>query len=87
MKVKTTMPLVNLIRYIESTPCHSTNVHYCSSHRLLDKILTFIQKEGVYRFLKLLFTKDQRITQIEGYHHLIRTLVTSFQVSSLSSNL
>jgi hypothetical protein len=57
VKFKTTTPLVDLIRYIESTPCHSTSVHYCPSHGLLDEISTFIQKEAACGFLKLLFHK------------------------------
>jgi len=42
----------------------------------------FVQKEHLCGFLKLLFTKDQRIAQIEVYHRRITTSVASFQVSS-----
>jgi len=52
------------------------------SHRLLDEISGFVQKEHLCGFLKLLFTKDQRIAQIEVYHRRIATSVASFQVSS-----
>src|SRR5882762_3043420 len=54
---------------------------YRSCHRLLDKISSFVQKEATRGFLNLLFTKDQRISQIQEYHQQIGTCVTSFQVS------
>src|ERR1700683_295751 len=41
------------------------------SYRLLEEISTFIKKEASCIFLKLLFTKDQRITQIDEYHRRI----------------
>jgi hypothetical protein len=40
-----------------------------------------VQKEGSRSFLKVLFTKDQRISRIEEYHRRISTAVTSFQAS------
>jgi len=51
------------------------------SHRLLAEISFFVQKEATRGFLNLLFTKDQRISQIQEYHQRIGTSVTSFQVS------
>jgi hypothetical protein len=47
---------------------------------LLNKISTFVQKEASRPFLTLLFTKGQRIAQIDQYHRRIGTAVTSFQV-------
>ncbi|KIM87192.1 hypothetical protein PILCRDRAFT_303643 [Piloderma croceum F 1598] len=47
--------------------------------RLLNEISTFVQKEASRPFLTLLFTKDQRIAQIDQYHRRIGTAVTSFQ--------
>ena len=41
----------------------------------------FIQKESSCGFLKLLFTKDQRITRIEGYYQRIDTSIESFEAS------
>jgi hypothetical protein len=41
--------------------------------------LAFVRKEAVRGFLKLLFTKDQRVTQIEVY---IDTSIDSFQAST-----
>jgi hypothetical protein len=51
------------------------------SHRLLAEISSFVQKEAARGFLNLLFTKDQRISQIQEYHQRIGTSVTSFQES------
>jgi hypothetical protein len=50
-------------------------------HRLLDEISEFVQKEPLCGFLKLLFTKDQRIAQIDAYHRRIAISVASFEVS------
>lgn len=40
-----------------------------------------MQKEAAGGFLKLLFTKDQRIFRIAEYHRRLSTLIASFQVS------
>ena len=40
-----------------------------------------MQKEAAGGFLKLLFTKDRRISRIEEYHRRLGTLIASFQVS------
>jgi hypothetical protein len=48
---------------------------------LLEEISVFVQKETSRPFIKLLFTKGQRIAQIEQYHRCISTAVTSFQAS------
>jgi hypothetical protein len=47
--------------------------------RLLEDISTFVQKEASCGFLKLLFSKDQRIAQIESYYRQIGVSVESFQ--------
>ena len=54
------------------------------SYRLLEEISTFVEKDASCVFLKLLFTKDQRIAKIDGYHTRITTLVTVFQASYFS---
>ncbi|KIM73991.1 hypothetical protein PILCRDRAFT_715514, partial [Piloderma croceum F 1598] len=51
--------------------------------RLLEDISSFIQKEALCGFLKLLFTKDQRIAQIDGYYRRIDDSIQSFQISAL----
>ncbi|KIM77023.1 hypothetical protein PILCRDRAFT_825765 [Piloderma croceum F 1598] len=52
--------------------------------RFLDEISIFAQKAS-RPFLTVLFTKCQRIAQIDQYHRRIGTAVTSFQISSLVS--
>jgi hypothetical protein len=49
--------------------------------RLLEEISTFAQKEASCGFLKLLFTKDQRIARIESYYRRIGISIESFQAS------
>jgi hypothetical protein len=46
----------------------------------LNEISIFIHKAASYGFLKLLFTKEQRITLIEGYYRHMGISVQSFQV-------
>lgn len=48
--------------------------------RLPDEISALLQKEVSSSFLKLLFTKNQRISRIDGYYRRIGTLIQSFQV-------
>lgn len=55
--------------------------HLWEPCRLLEEISTFVEKDASCTFLKLLFTKDQRITKIDEYQRRIATLVTSFQAS------
>ena len=52
------------------------------SRRLLDDIGVFVQKQVSQPLLKTLFTKDDRIARIEGYHRQISALVNAFQVRS-----
>ncbi|KIM73018.1 hypothetical protein PILCRDRAFT_15623 [Piloderma croceum F 1598] len=44
---------------------------------LLVEISSFVQKEATRGFLKLLFTKDERIARIEEYHRHIGTLISA----------
>jgi hypothetical protein len=81
LKVKTSTPLVNLLRFVVLTMHWALDTHRSPSHRLLDEISAFVQKEALCGFLKLLFTKDQRITRIEEYHRRIGDAATTFQAS------
>jgi hypothetical protein len=83
LQVKTSMPLANLRGFVIFTVTVSLPLssNRCPSHRLLDEISAFVQKEASRPFLGLLFTKDQRIAQIEKYHRRNSTAVISFQVS------
>jgi len=60
-----------------------TSTPLADLHRLLENISTFVQKEASCGFLKLLFSKDQRIARIESYYRRIRISVESFQISAL----
>jgi hypothetical protein len=81
LQVKTAMPLADLSRFVVFTMLCILRTHRSTTHRLLDEISAFVQKETLCAFLKLLFTKNRRISRIEEYHHRIGTLVTSFQAS------
>jgi len=52
-------------------------------HKLLQEIARFVKKQSSANFVKLLFTKDDRISRIVGYHQRIATLVQAFQISAL----
>lgn len=52
-------------------------------HSLLRTIDSFVEKEVSVHFLKLLFTKNQRIARIEAFHQRISTSVASFQIAAL----
>ncbi|KIM82420.1 hypothetical protein PILCRDRAFT_461876 [Piloderma croceum F 1598] len=60
-----------------------TSTSLADLSRLLKEISAFVQREASRGFLKLLFTKDQRIAQIEAYHRRITTSIESFQISAL----
>jgi hypothetical protein len=80
LQARTSSPLDDLCRCVRCVMgCTLMLISiWCS---LLKEISTFIQREASRGFLKLLFTKDQRITQIEGYHRRIGTSIESFQAS------
>ena len=78
---ETATPLGNLGMYVIFTVPHAPASYHCPSYRLLEEIAAFVQKESSRGFLKLLFTKDERIARIEGYHRRIGTAVTSFHAS------
>jgi hypothetical protein len=83
LQVQTLEPLTDLCGFVIFTlPCQDLDTEMTLSCRLLEEILVFIEKEGSCVFLKLLFTKDQRIAKIDEYHKRIASSVTSFQVSS-----
>jgi hypothetical protein len=50
--------------------------------RLLKEINSFVQNENGRGFLKLLFSKDERIVAIDVYHRRLCSCATAFQVSS-----
>ncbi|KIM77885.1 hypothetical protein PILCRDRAFT_824860 [Piloderma croceum F 1598] len=60
-----------------------TSTSLADLHKLLEEISAFIQKEASCGFLKLLFTKDQRIVRIESYYRRIDISIESFQISAL----
>ncbi|KZP25836.1 kinase-like protein [Athelia psychrophila] len=61
----------------------STSSTIIGLQRLLDEIRDFIKAEGHGSFLTLMFTKEARIAQIDGYQKKIATLVNTFQISAL----
>ena len=81
LHAKTSTAVDDLGRFVILTMSYILGSYWRISHRLLNEISEFVQKEVSYPFLKLLFTKDQRIARIEQYHGRITTAVTSFQVS------
>jgi hypothetical protein len=82
LQVQTSEPLADLCGFVIFTlPCQDLGTERSLFYRLLEEISTFIEKEASCVFLKLLFTKDQRIAKIDEYHRRIATSVTSFQVS------
>jgi hypothetical protein len=82
-QAKTSMPLGDLHKFVLSTTVSQTlpTTHRRLSYRLLKEISIFVRKETSRPFLKVLFTKDERIARIEQYHRRIATAVTSFQES------
>jgi hypothetical protein len=81
LQVKTSTSLSKLHECVKFTLPQILLTYQGASHRLLGEISASIKKDASCMFLKLLFTKDQRIARIEGYHRRIATLVTSFQAS------
>jgi hypothetical protein len=81
LKVQTSTPLANLHRFAMLTLSWALGFDRFPSHRLLDEISAFVQKEALCGFLKLLFTKDQRIARIEAFHRRIGDAATAFQAS------
>jgi hypothetical protein len=79
LQARTSTPLADLSKCVRSG--WSLIKFKFPSYRLLKEISAFVQREASRGFLKLLFTKDQRIAQIEAYHRRITTSVESFQVS------
>jgi hypothetical protein len=55
-------------------------VHVAVSALIYTSVSSFVEKAASSAFLKLLFTKDQRISRIEGYYNRIGDLMDSFQV-------
>jgi hypothetical protein len=79
LQSRTSTPLADLCRYVRFHCAVDPSLNF--SYRLLDEVSAFIQNEKSSSFLKLLFTKDQRISQIQGFHKRIHNSVISFQVS------
>jgi hypothetical protein len=46
---------------------------------LLHEVASFVRTQASHSFVKLLFTKDDRIAAIEGYHRKIEAMITAFQ--------
>jgi hypothetical protein len=81
VQADTSTPVAELGRFMRLTAPHILDSYRCPLHRLLEDISAFVQKETSRPFMKLLFTKNLRIAQIEQYHRSISTAVTSFQAS------
>jgi hypothetical protein len=81
LHAKTSTAVDDLGRFVILTMFYVLGSDQRISYRLLNEISEFVQKEVSCPFLKLLFTKGQRIARIEEYHGRITTAVTSFQVS------
>jgi hypothetical protein len=81
LHAKTSMAIDDLGRFVILMMSYILSSDQQISYRLLNEISEFIQEEVSCPFLKLLFTKGQRIARIEEYHQWITTAVTSFQVS------
>ena len=76
---QTSTPLADLRRSVSSVVLFRP-LSIPLLYRLLDNISTFVEKAASSTFLKLLFTKDRRISRIEGYHNRIEDLIDPFQV-------
>ena len=76
---RTSTPLVDLRRSVSSIVLFRPS-SIPLFYRLLDNVSTFVEKAASSTFLKLLFTKDRRISRIEGYYNRIGDLIDSFQV-------
>ncbi len=81
VQAETSTPVADLGGFVILTAPYIPGSYRCALHRLLEEISVFVQKETSRPFIKLLFTKGQRIAQIEQYHRSISTTVTSFQAS------
>ena len=81
LQAKTSTPLSNLHECVKFILPQILRTYQGASRRLLGEISASVEKDSSCLFLKLLFTKDQRIARIEGYHRRIASLVTSFQAS------
>jgi hypothetical protein len=78
-KVRTSGALQDLARCVCSMYlmfADSTLTFFC---RLLEEILVFVQKHTAQGFLKSLYTKGDRITQIDAYHRRLAFSIDSFQ--------
>ena len=76
---QTSTPLADLRRSVSSMVLfRPSSIPLC--YRLLDSISSFVEKAASSTFLKLLFTKDRRVSRIEGYYNRIGDLIDSFQV-------
>jgi hypothetical protein len=76
VQADTSTPVAELGRFVRLTAPHILDSYRCPLHRLLENISSFVQKETSRPFIKLLFTKGQRIAQIEQYHRSISTGAT-----------
>ena len=76
---QTSTPLDDLHRSVSSiVPFRPSSIPLF--YRLLENASAFVEKAASSAFLKLLFTKDQRISRIDGYYNRIGDLFDSFQV-------
>jgi mevalonate kinase len=53
--------------------------------KLLNQVSDFVQQQAEFSFLKSMYTKNGRISQIDVYHRQIGNLVTSFQAGCIVS--
>lgn len=77
----TLVALANLSRFVIGCICKNTNL--IPDTRLLEDISSFVHRGASSSFLKLLFTKHQRMARIDAYYRQIGTLIQSFQVCTL----
>ena len=76
---QTSTPLDDLHRFVSfMVPFRSSSIPLF--YRLLENISAFIEKAASSTFLRLLFTKDRRISRIEGYYNRVGGLIDLFQV-------
>lgn len=79
LPTNTSRALEDLQRFSKHS-CQSCIKPHFPPHSLLNEISAFIRQEAGRTFLKLLYTKDNRITLIDAFHRRLATAINGFQV-------
>ena len=79
LQVRTSVLLEDLCRFVNFSNTWGIN-QYVHALRFLDAISVFVHKETQSSFLKLLFTKSRRISQIDSFYRQLVISAASFEV-------